>query len=84
MYVCVYIYVCVCVYSHRLAQDLCFDEVLVFLKISTSLRKRLAVETHLADGEFFFLTNCSKQMGVSEIMRKNSNNTNIKKRQATF
>jgi len=50
---------------------MCFNEVLIFLKISTSLRTRSVAETYAADGEFLQLT--VKKGGVSEITRKNLN-----------
>jgi len=56
---------------------------MVVLKVLTSLHKWLAAETHLADGEFFFISS-SKQEGVSKITTKNLNTGNIKKGVATF
>jgi hypothetical protein len=50
---------------------MCFNEILGFLKISTSLRTRSAAETWAAEGEFLQLT--VKKGGVSEITSKNLN-----------
>ena len=48
---------------------MCFDDVIVFLKVSASLHTRLAAETHLADRELLQVAkNKEKFLNYKEVL----------------